>query len=59
MKTNSYELNTAELNAVSGGLKWSPTSNPDVIDARGGQINFLWWRFSFDIRGNLSNIRWV
>ena len=49
------ELNAGELDAVSGGMKWTPgTKNPDVIDARGGQLSFLGMTFTFDINGKFS-----
>lgn len=36
MTSTSHELNAAELDAVSGGMKWTRgTKNDDVIDARG------------------------
>jgi hypothetical protein len=36
MTSTSRELNAAELDAVSGGMKWTRgTKNDDVIDARG------------------------
>ena len=39
MNTEICELNTTELDAVSGGMKWTPVKNDDVIDARGGQTS--------------------
>lgn len=56
MKTNN-ELNTVELDAVSGGFRWWPTRNPDVIDARGGQITAAWFQATLDIKGNVSSFR--
>lgn len=57
MNTDNRELNTSELDAVNGGMKWTPgTRNPDVIDARGGQFSFLGLTFTFDIKGNLSSV---
>ncbi|CAN7236286.1 hypothetical protein LJR220_000894 [Bradyrhizobium sp. LjRoot220] len=57
MKTDNRELNTSELEAVNGGMKWTPgTKNPDVIDARGGQFSCLGLTFTFDIKGNLSSV---
>jgi hypothetical protein len=36
MTNTSRELNAAELDAVSGGMRWTRgTKNDDVIDARG------------------------
>ncbi|MBR1194301.1 hypothetical protein JQ634_32715 [Bradyrhizobium sp. AUGA SZCCT0240] len=56
MTTDNRELNAIELDAVSGGMKWTPgTKNPDVIDARGGQLSFLGLTFTFDINGKVSS----
>ncbi|MBR1269444.1 hypothetical protein JQ629_18180 [Bradyrhizobium sp. AUGA SZCCT0222] len=56
MQTEIRELNAIELDAVSGGMKWTPgTKNSDVIDARGGQLSFLGMTFTFDINGKLSS----
>ena len=56
MQTETRELNAIELDAVNGGMKWTPgTKNPDVIDARGGQFSFLGFTFTLDIRGNISS----
>ncbi|MBR1142676.1 hypothetical protein [Bradyrhizobium sp. AUGA SZCCT0431] len=56
MNTVNRELNAIELDAVSGGMKWTPgTKNPDVIDARGGQLSFLGLTFTFDINGKVSS----
>ena len=36
MTNDNRELNAAELDAASGGMKWTRgTKNDDVIDARG------------------------
>ena len=57
MNTDNRELNASELDAVSGGMKWTPgTKNPDVIDARGGQFSFLGLTFTLDIKGNISSV---
>jgi len=59
MQTETRELNINELDAVNGGMKWTPgTRNPDVIDARGGQFNFLGLSMTFDVKGNISSIGW-
>ena len=59
MQTETRELNISELDAVNGGMKWTPgTKNPDVIDARGGQFSFLGLSMTFDVKGNLSSIGW-
>ena len=56
---SASERNTRELDAVNGGMKWTPgTKNPDVIDARGGQFSFLGLSMTFDVKGNLSSIGW-
>ena len=57
MPTDNRELNAIELDAVNGGMKWTPgTKNPDVIDARGGQFSFLGLTFTLDIKGNVSSV---
>jgi hypothetical protein len=57
MNTGNRELNAIELDVANGGMKWTPgTSNPDVIDARGGQLSFLGFTFTFDVKGKLSSI---
>jgi hypothetical protein len=57
MKTETRELDVTELNAVSGGMKWTPgTKNDDVIDARGGQIQILGFNITFDVKGNISSV---
>lgn len=57
MTIESREFNAIELDAVNGGMKWTPgTKNPDVIDARGGQLSFLGITLTFDVNGKLSSI---
>lgn len=57
MNTKIMELSFDELDAVNGGMKWEPgTKNNDVIDARGGQFNFLGFTITLDIKGNPSSI---
>ena len=57
MQTDNRELNASELDAVNGGMKWTPgTSNPDVIDARGGQLSFCGLNVTFDVKGKISSI---
>jgi hypothetical protein len=57
MTIEDHELNAIELDAVNGGMKWTPgTKNPDVIDARGGQLSFLGITLTFDVNGKLSSI---
>jgi len=55
MNTEICELDTTELDAVSGGMKWSPVKNDDVIDARGGQITFWGFSVTFDAGGHISS----
>jgi hypothetical protein len=51
------ELTSDELDKVGGGMKWVPgTKNPDVIDARGGQVKILGITFTLDVNGNISSI---
>jgi hypothetical protein len=57
MTIESRELNAIELDAVNGGMKWTPgTKNPDVIDARGGQFSFFGITITLDVKGKLSSI---
>jgi hypothetical protein len=56
MNNDIRELDTAELEAVSGGMKWNPnTKNDDVIDARGGSISLFGYRVTFDKGGAISS----
>ena len=56
MKSGNRELNTTDLDAVSGGMKWNPnTKNDDVIDARGGQLSLCGYSITFDINGHISS----
>ena len=49
-------LSEEELDAVSGAMKWDRNYvNKEVIDARGGQAEFMGWTFTFDINGNISS----
>jgi len=56
MHTETRELDTTELDAVSGGMKWTPVKNDDVIDARGGQVNIFGWTFTLDVKGHVSSV---
>lgn len=49
-------LTDDELDIVTGGVKWHPVDNPDVVDARGGQIKFLGLTISFGADGKISDI---
>ena len=54
---NTFELNAADLEAVSGGMKWTPgTKNDDVIDARGGQVKIFGFEITFDVNGKVSSV---
>jgi hypothetical protein len=56
---SANELNASELDAVNGGMKWTRgTANADVIDARGGQLNFLGLHMTFGVGGNVTSIGW-
>lgn len=53
----AIELTSSERRCVSGGLKYDPNYvNPDVIDARGGQVQFLGLTFTVDVNGKVSSI---
>jgi hypothetical protein len=55
---DARELSHAEIDCVSGGMKWKRgTSNPDVIDARGGSFEFFGFIVTRDINGDLSSVR--
>jgi hypothetical protein len=54
MKTQELEL--VDLDRVNGGMKWTPTANGDVIDARGGSFSIFGLTFTFDRGGGLSSI---
>jgi hypothetical protein len=56
MNSNSSELGISELDAASGGMKWTPVKNDDVIDARGGQISLFGFSITFDVKGNVSSV---
>src|SRR4051812_49412991 len=56
MNTEIRELDTTDLDAVSGGMKWSPVKNDDVIDARGGQFSVFGWTFTLDVGGKISSV---
>jgi len=50
------ELNDADLDLVSGGMKWDRNHvSKDVIDARGGQIETPIGTFTLDVRGVISS----
>jgi hypothetical protein len=57
MKMNESEFSATELDAVSGGMKWTPGhKSAYVIDARGGQFSFLGLTFTLDIKGHISSV---
>jgi len=56
MHNEIRELDSTALDAVSGGMKWTPVKNDDVIDARGGQVSILGFTITLDIKGNPSSI---
>jgi hypothetical protein len=57
MNNETSELNTDELDAASGGLKWDHDSvSKDVIDARGGSVTFMGLTFTMNANGKLSSI---
>lgn len=50
-------LSDGHLDNVAGGMKWTPgTKNDDVVDARGGQAQVLFWNITFDVNGKVSSI---
>ncbi|MBA2401785.1 MAG: hypothetical protein H0V72_24405 [Bradyrhizobium sp.] len=57
MANETRELGIDQLEAISGGMKWTPGhKSPYVVDARGGMVTVVGWTFTFDIKGNLSSI---
>jgi hypothetical protein len=54
--TGIRELSDADLDLVSGGMKWDRNHvSKDVIDARGGQIETPIGTFTLDVRGVISS----
>lgn len=54
--SGNYELSLSELDAASGGMKWDRNhKSPNVIDARGGQIEVAGIKVSLDINGKVSS----
>jgi bacteriocin-like protein len=52
----SRELSDDELDHVSGGMKWDRGhKSPNVIDARGGQVETWFGTFTFDVHGKVSS----
>jgi hypothetical protein len=56
MNVEFHELNADRLDRVSGGMKWTPVKNDDVIDARGGQFKLFGFTFTLDVGGNVSSV---
>ena len=56
MFEQTLTLTDAQLDQVSGGMKWTPgTKNDDVIDARGGQVKLWFGTFTLDANGKVSS----
>jgi hypothetical protein len=54
--TQALELTRAR-SRVSGGFKYDPNYvSADVIDARGGQFQFLGLTFTVDLNGNITSV---
>jgi hypothetical protein len=56
MHTEIRELDATALDAVCGGMKWTPVKNDDVIDARGGQFKILGFEVTLDVNGKVSSV---
>ena len=57
MGLDSRTLSGEELDQVSGGMKWDRNHvSPNVIDARGGQMSFFGFTWTFDINGKVSSV---
>jgi hypothetical protein len=55
--TQASELTPAERSRVGGGFEYDPNYvSSDVIDARGGQFQFLGLTFTVDVNGNISSV---
>jgi hypothetical protein len=51
------QLEIADLEAVSGGMKWDRNHvSKNVIDARGGSFTFLAWTMTYDLKGNVTSV---
>ena len=56
-KNEIRELTVAELEVVSGGMKWDRNHvSPNVIDARGGQVDTWFGTVTLDVNGKVSGI---
>ena len=54
--TDIRTLSDVDLDVVSGGMKWERGHvSPNVIDARGGQIETWFGTFTLDIHGKISS----
>ena len=54
--TDIRTLNDVDLDVVTGGMKWERGHvSPNVIDARGGQIETWFGTFTLDIHGKISS----
>ena len=50
-------LTTEQLDHVNGGMKWDHNYvSKNVIDARGGQFEWLGWVATFDTSGHVSSV---
>ena len=57
MNTKMNELSSTELERVTGGMKMDGARESDnVVDARGGQKTFLFWKISYDSNGHVSDV---
>ena len=55
--TPKYWLMEISISSAEG-MKWTPgTKNADVVDARGGQAQVLFWNITFDVNGKVSSIK--
>jgi hypothetical protein len=57
MTVDRNELSIEQMVIAAGGMKWDRNHvSPNVIDARGGQMDVLFWNVTFDINGKVSSI---
>jgi hypothetical protein len=55
-KADIRELSAADVDLVSGGMKWDRNHvSKDVVDARGGQIETPIGTFTLDVNGVISS----
>ncbi len=55
-EASAVALSDSDIDQVSGGMKWDRNhKSPNVIDARGGQIETPIGTFTLDVKGCISS----